>query len=108
MPEIVHVVLEGGGGEGFLAEICVDKRPIDVQRRKVHARYYTGTLDLNAAEPPGVWGVVVMSQTLDATPTGGDPVQAARRLGGVVDSANIVETGECACTILHDHTFEVR
>lgn len=44
-------------------------------------------------------------QTLDDTPTGGDPVQAARRLGGIVDSANIVETETCVCTLLHDHTF---
>ena len=106
-PEIVHIELEGGGGEGFLAAICVDKRDIDIEGRKARERYYHGFLDLTLSEPPGLWGVVVMSQTLDTTPTDGDPIQAARRLGGIVDSANIVETGECACTILYDHVFEV-
>jgi hypothetical protein len=31
-----------------------------------------------------------------------------RRLGGVVNSANVQEQGECTCTLLFDHTFEVR
>ena len=51
--------------------------------------------------------MVVVSQSLDTTPTGGDPIAAARRLGGIVDSANVSETGECACEILFDHTFDV-
>ena len=105
--EIVRVEVEGGGGEGYLAGICVDKRQIDVGSHRVRGRYYTGELTLARNEPPGKWGIVVVSQTLDNTPTGGDPVAAATRLGGIVDSANVVETGECACTILFDATFDV-
>ena len=101
------MVLTGGGGEGFLAGICVDKRPISLEDRKVQSRFYTGTLRLGRTEPPGTWGVVVVSQSLDPTPTGGDPVDAARRLGGIVDSSNVVATGECACTVLFDDTFDV-
>jgi hypothetical protein len=106
-PEIVRVVVEGGGGEGYLAGICADKRIISTDPWKAVSRYYTGTLDLALRERPGKWAVVVVAQTLDATPTGGDPVAAARRLSGIVDSANVVEIGQCACTILFDHTFDV-
>jgi hypothetical protein len=106
-PEIVRVDVEGGGGEGWLVGICADKRMIGVDRWKAVSRYYTGSFDLGLREPPGKWAVVVVAQTLDDTPTGGDAVAAARRLGGIVDSANIVETGECACTMLFDHTFDV-
>lgn len=105
--EIVRIVVEGGGGEGYLAGICVDKRRIDAERYKAVSRYYRGTLDLPLREPAGKWAVVVVSQTLDATPTGGDPVTAARRLGGIADSANSAEIGQCACAILFDHTFDV-
>ncbi len=107
-PEIVRVVVEGGGGEGYIAEICVDKRRVDPARWKALSHYYTGTFDLPLNEPNGKWAVVVVSQTLDDTPTGGDPVHAARQLGGIADSANVVETGECSCQILFDHTFDVR
>ena len=106
-PEIVRIVVEGGGGEGYLVGICVDERMIQGGQWKAISRYYRGSFDLGLREPVGRWGVVVVAQTLDDTPNGGDPVAAARRLGGIVDSANIVETGECACTILLDHTFEV-
>jgi hypothetical protein len=75
---------------------------------KVHERYYRGFLDLQVSEPPGKWGMVVVSQSLDDTETDGSAIAAAARLGGIVDSANIVEEGECACTILYDATFEVR
>ena len=107
-PEIVAVLVEGGGGEGFLSGICVDKRIIPAEKWKAKSTYYSGTLDLALQEPAGKWGVIVIAQTLDNTPTGGDPVTAARRLSGIVDTANIVETGECACTALFDHVFEVR
>ena len=106
-PEIVRIAVEGGGGEGYLSGICADKRMIDGERWKAVSRYYRGTLDLALHEPAGTWGIVVMAQTLDDTPTGGDPVTAARRLSGIVDSANVAETGECACSILFDHTFDV-
>lgn len=105
--EIVRIVVEGGGGEGYLAGICVDKRRIDAEQRKVVSRYYRGTLNLPLRESAGKWAVVVVSQTLDATPTGGDPVTAARQLGGIVDSSNATEIGQCACSILFDHTFDV-
>jgi hypothetical protein len=106
-PEIVRLVVEGGSGEAYLANLCVDKRIIDVDRWKARSLYYNGSFDLGLREPAGKWAVVVVAQTLDDTPPGGDPVSAARRLGGIVDSANIVETGECACSILFDHTFDV-
>lgn len=106
--EIVRVELRAGRGEGYLAGICVDKRAIYPLDSQSLTRFYTGTFPLNRLEAPGRWGVMVVSQSLDNTRTGGDPVSAARKLGGIVDSANVVETGECACTILYDATFEVR
>jgi hypothetical protein len=106
-PEIVRGEVAGGGGEGFLSQFCVDKRRIEIERGKARSAYYTGSVDLASAEPAGTWGVAVVSQTLDVTPTDGDPVQAAHRLGGIVDSANIVERSECSCTLLYDETFEV-
>jgi hypothetical protein len=106
-PEIVRLVVEGGGGEGYLVGLCVDKRIIDIGRWKGRSTYYTGTFDLGLNEHPGKWAVVVVAQTMDNTPTGGDPVQAARRLSGIVDTANAVETGECACTVLFDSMFDV-
>lgn len=105
--EIVRIEVSGGGGEGFLAEICVNKWPVQLPGREVREGWYSGFLDLGNSEPEREWAVAVVSQTLDDTPTGGDPVQAARRLGGIVDSSNIVETETCVCTLLHDHTFRV-
>lgn len=113
-PEIVRVELSGGKGDGYLAAICADKRhwPAGAQGPGTHlpnlrSRYYTGALDLAVSEPPGKWAVVAVSQTIDATPTNGDPVQAARLLGGIVDSANVIASRECACSVLFDHVFDV-
>jgi len=107
-PEIVRVAVEGGGGEGFLSTICSDKRMIEGKRWKAVSTYYTGAMDLGLREPAGTWAVSVITQTLDHTPTGSDPVAAARRLGGIIDSANVVEVGVCACTLLYDHTLAVQ
>jgi hypothetical protein len=107
-PEIIRVDVDGGSGKGFLSSICTDKHRISVDRWKGMSAYYTGTFDLPLQEPAGKWAVVVISQSMDMSPTGGDPIAAARRLGGVVNSANVQEQGECTCTLLFDHTFEVR
>lgn len=107
-PEITRVVVEGGGGEGYIAEICVDKRRLNPEPWKGVSSYYSGTFTLPLDEPDGRWAVVVVTQTIDDTPTGGDPIRAAGSLGGIVDSANVVETGECSCEVLFDHTFDVR
>lgn len=104
--EIVNVELRG---RGYLSGICADKRrlPPDLHANEVARSVYTATLKLGAGEPAGTWAVTVVSQTLDNTPTGGDPLQAARSLGGIADSANVVEVGTCACTVLFDATFPV-
>ena len=106
-PEIIRVELDGREGESYLAEICIDKRMIDVEKWKGVSTCYTGSFPLPLNEPDGKWAVVVVTQSLDNTPTNGDPIAAARKLGGIVDSANVSETGECACEILFDHTFDV-
>ncbi|QGN00135.1 hypothetical protein [Methylocystis parvus] len=106
-PEIIRIELDGRDGDGFLAEICVDKRMIGVEKWKGVSTYYGGSFPLPRNEPDGKWAVVVISQSLDNTPTNGDPIAAARKLGGIVDSANVSETGECACEILFDATFDV-
>jgi hypothetical protein len=106
-PEIVRIEVEGGGGEGFVAGLCVNKWPIKEPSRVYRDKWYSGYLDLSRTELPGDWAVVVVSQTLDDTATGGDPVRAARLLGGIVDSSNVVETSQCVCTILYDHIFRV-
>lgn len=107
-PEIIRVDVAGGGGSGYLSSICTDKNRISVEQWRGRSAYYTGTFDLSLQEPAGKWAVVVISQSMDMSPTGGDPIAAARRLGGVVNSANIQEQGDCICTLLFDHTFEVR
>jgi hypothetical protein len=107
-PEIVRVDVDGGSGKGFLSSICTDKHRISIDSWKGMSTYYTGTFDLPLQEPAGKWAVVVISQSMDMSPTGGDPIAAARRLGGVVNSANIQEQAECTCTLLFDHTFDVR
>jgi len=106
-PEIVRVDVDGGGGKGFLSSICTDKGRISVERWKAMSTYYSGTFDLPLQEPAGKWAVVVISQSMDMSPTGGDPIEAARRLSGIVNSANIQEQAECTCTLLFDHTFDV-
>jgi hypothetical protein len=105
--EIVRIELRSLRGDGYLVGLCVDKRRIGVPDHIALSRFYSGSIKLEKAEPPGRWGVMVVSQSLDDTPTGGDPVDAARKLSGVVDSANVVEIGPCVCTILYDATFEV-
>ncbi|MDF9749202.1 hypothetical protein [Arthrobacter sp. ES3-54] len=107
-PEMVRVDVEGGSGEGLLSSICTDKHRISVDRWKGRSTYHTGTFDLALQEQSGTWAVVVISQSMDMSPTGGDPIAAARRLGGVVNSANVQEQGECTCTLLFDHTFQVQ
>ena len=107
-PEIVRVDVDGGDGKGFLSAICTDKHRISVEQLHGRSTYYTGTFDLALQEPAGKWGVVVISQSLDMSPTGGDPIAAARRLGGIVNSANVHEQGECMCSLLFDHTFDVQ
>jgi hypothetical protein len=104
-PEIIRVDVDGGG---LLSSICADKRRISVERWKGRSVYYTGTLDLPLQERPGLWGVVVITQSMDLSPTGGDPIAAARRLGGIVNSANVQEQDECTCSLLVDHTFDVQ
>ena len=107
-PEIVRLVLKGGKTKSWVASVCVDKRRLDITPWQGIPTWYSGTFTLPSNEPEGKWAVVVVTQTLDTTPTGGDPIQAARKLGGIVDSANVVETGECACEILYDATFDVK
>lgn len=107
-PEIIRLDLEGGGGDGVLASICTDKHRISADPWKAMSTYYSGTFDLPLQEPAGKWAAVVISQSMDMSLTGGDPISAARRLGGIVNSANIQEQGECTCTLLFDHTFDVR
>ncbi|HEY0371846.1 MAG TPA: hypothetical protein VGD79_07575 [Thermoanaerobaculia bacterium] len=107
-PEIIRVDVDGGDGKGFLSSICVDKHRISAEHWKANSTYYSGTFDLPLQEPPGKWAVLVISQSMDMAPTGGDPIAAARRLGGIVNSANVQEQGECTCTLLFDHVFEVQ
>lgn len=107
-PEIIRVDVEGGDGSGFLSSICTDKHRISAERWKANSTYYSGTFDLPLTEPAGKWAVVVISQGIDLSPTGADPVDAARRLGGIANSANVQEQGECTCTLLFDHVFEVQ
>ena len=106
-PEITRITIDGGGGDGLLRGICVDKRKLDPSRWKASSQYYGGRLELAAQEPPGKWAVVVVAQSMDNTPTGGDPLTAAARLSGIAASSNVSEVGECACSILFDAMFDV-
>ncbi|KAH8598653.1 hypothetical protein B0O99DRAFT_738840 [Bisporella sp. PMI_857] len=106
-PEIIRVEFTPGRSKSYLAGICADKHMIDVRKWKGVSNYYGGSLRLPLREPDGKWAVVVVSQSLDNTPTNGNPITAARKPGGIIDSANITETGECVCEVLFDATFAV-
>jgi hypothetical protein len=100
----LSLVKPGPDDAAYLFSICVDKRALT---HRADAGYYTGTFALDWNESPGRWGVMVVSQTIDDTPNGGNPISGARKLGGIVDSANLVETSECVCEVLFDATFDV-
>ena len=73
-PEITRITIDGGGGDGQLRGICVDKRKLDPSRWKASSQYYGGRLELAAQEFPGKWAVVVVAQSMDNTPTGAIPL----------------------------------
>lgn len=110
-PEIVSAEISGGGGEGFLVGACA--HPVlhrDDEYDKEHGirRFtYTGALDLDPAERADDWGIVLSVQTVDNSPVGADPLDAARNLGGITASANMADPVACAVVMLLDHGFNV-
>ena len=43
------------GSEAYIAEICVDKRRIEIEKDKTESNYYIGSFPLNVNEPDGKW-----------------------------------------------------
>jgi hypothetical protein len=111
-PNITQLILSGGGGEGFLVGICVDRKKevnkIPTIKADISKRFvYTGNLDLDLHEPPGKWGITLFVQTVNNFPISANPIDSAKTIGGIMVSDNIVDSKECTCSLLIDHIFEV-
>jgi hypothetical protein len=109
-PEMVEAVISGGGDGSALAGICVTKRPDDLADEGAAAKLfrlpYVGELDLGFREPKSRWNIVLQVQSLDPSGPKTDPVSAARVLGGITASANVLGVG-CIVVMLLDHVFDV-
>jgi hypothetical protein len=109
--EIVAAEITDGGGEGFLVGACAHPGAHhDDQHDKEHGirRFtYTSVLDLELGERPDEWGVLLSVQTVNASPMGADPVDAASNLGGITASANMSDPVTCGVVMLLDHVFNV-
>ncbi|MFX0090453.1 MAG: hypothetical protein ACFFBD_01725, partial [Candidatus Hodarchaeota archaeon] len=49
-----------------------------------------GNLDLDLHEPPGKWGITLFVQTVNNFPISANPIDSAKKIGGIVVSDNIV------------------
>jgi hypothetical protein len=109
--ELVEVDLRGGGGRGHLVGACASSGPPPKTHppgvKDVHRFTYTGEIDLGLSAARDRWGVSLYVQTVDNTPVDGDPITAARKLGGITASANMLNAGGCVLVELLDHVFDV-
>jgi hypothetical protein len=54
------------------------------------------------------WGGCLFVQSVDETPLASrDPIAAARRLGGITESANLAEIAGCVLVEILDHSFDI-
>jgi hypothetical protein len=104
-PGITRLIVTGGGGEGLLHGLCVERdREHNPNERLLH---YRGTQDLDLRQASGRWAVVLTVQTVDNSPAGTDPIVAAQTIGGLTASANVAEVATCVIVLLLDHAFDV-
>ena len=72
------------------------------------AQTYVGELVIDKKGVIGTWGGSLFVQSVkDAAVDNLDPIAAARRLGGITESANLTEVAGCVLVELLDHTFDI-
>lgn len=104
--EITTLKITGGGGEGYLLGIVAEQRYISGCDKEYPHLYYRGTLDLGLETDLDKWGIVLYVQTVDNSDKNSDPIDAAKNIGGIATSANILILG-CTAIMLLDHVFDV-
>jgi hypothetical protein len=105
-PEMVEAVICGGRGTAFLIGLCATKEPYRPGNDRLRRLYYTGNLDLDLMEKKDRWNIFLQVHSLDPSAPGGDPVAAARVLGGIPSANNAMVVG-CITIMLLDHVFDV-
>ncbi|MFQ8432659.1 hypothetical protein [Amaricoccus sp. W119] len=109
---ISRLTIVGGGGEGWLHGLCVDRPkfsdmfPDDVPDQ-IRIFSFTGQLDLGLREDPGRWGIIVSVQTVDNSPPRTDPVTAAQNIAGIMSAPMTAQLAGCVTVLLLDHAFDV-
>ena len=86
-PRITRLLIEGGGGEGVLLELC-STRPV-----RDHHCYYWGSIALSPMEETGLWSTYLFVQTLNDVPPDIEPTVAAQTIGGLIASDNFTAGG---------------
>jgi hypothetical protein len=104
---ISHLVVAGGGGEGYLHGLCIEREKEIPHEEKLHRFQYTGLLDLGLREAADRWGVVLAVQTVDNSPPGTDPIVAAKNIAGIPTAATTAQLAGCVTVLLLDHVFDV-
>ncbi|MGO8926415.1 MAG: hypothetical protein ACLQU3_05930 [Limisphaerales bacterium] len=108
--EMVEVVLTTRDHNAQLVGIGATKNPhpvaVDAKSDDLHYLLYRGGLDLNLTEQKGPWNIILQVQGVDPSSPGGDPIAAARTLGGMTASGNI-SVISCIAIALIDAAFLV-
>lgn len=106
---ISRLEVSGGGGEGWLHGLCVEREGQEKDKKRNEQRrfHYRGSHDIDLGENPGRWGIVLSVQTVDNSPRGTEPVVAAQTIGGITASRNVADLGICLIVLLLDHAFDV-
>ncbi len=104
--EMVEVVIGGGKGGAFLVGMCVSKQPDWQGKDRVHRLRYVGDLDLDLQEKRDRWNIILQVHSLDPSAPRGEPIAAARILGGIPSANNAMVVG-CVTIMLLDHVFDV-
>lgn len=107
---IQSLTVTGGGGEGWLHGICVSRPDLpDTDNLPDLFKIFTfvGDIDLGLREASDRWGIIVTVQTVDNSPPGTPPVEAAQNIGGLMTAPVTAQLAGCVTVMLLDHVFDV-
>jgi hypothetical protein len=121
--ELTRLVLQGGANEALLLEVCLTLlrpgepeeepgEPVEAVQAVAGPRWrtfcYRGRFTLDPAESPGSWLGLLSAQTVNTTPPGTPPAEAAQVIGGI-ESADIasVNVATCLLVLALDDLFDV-